>query len=669
MSELMRFRLARAPQKRAVEPEVLVPLYRRPPGDIGISTHYQPTGFETTLASLLQDATPFVVSFQTLGITVLAKPAALATPINHLEQWLTSRGNRPSGEELSVKLNELSQQFYDVGATDLPDSKDLAGNARSFMQLADQRWWLDRQNVGFSLIVAMLREPEPSRAVYFNRLMLVFGLVELAAEKPERLKTSEAIYWALRWRLVQLPEVLLEFIRNRRPFSLLARRPGFSDLYIVRDEWARYEAGEIAHIENVMASETRERSHTRTTENEEIVTTDRESTRLDEHDTQSTDRFDLHQETSRDSSLNIGAEVSVDVSAQYGTAKINSHLGGNLDYSLNESQSLATTTAHETVARAVVRVEERVREVRTTRSLVKIEEVNKHSFENKAKDAKHISGIYRWVDKIKRVQIFRYPNRFLLEFQVPEPGAWLRWLLNQKKPATISENPQALKIEITDAAGTKQEVDLTPDHLEESNYLEIAARYKTLGLTPPPEDIIIATAVTRASPDDPSADKESIRFQTENSKLTLTDGYKATTWDASVQTWSGRFDNVPYNASLYLTIGSTKAQTTSGNGDALLSGNVGDISQGVIPISVMTFGALGYNVNISVKCEPLPEKIVEWKIDTYGKIASAYYAMKRQYDEELAAQSVRGGVQIQGLSPVQNAEMTAWNLKSQLSKC
>jgi hypothetical protein len=77
----------------------------------------------------------------------------------------------------------------------------------------------------------------------------------------------------------------------------------------------------------------------------------------------------------------------------------------------------------------------------------------------------------------------------------------------------------------------------------------------------------------------------------------------------------------------------------------------------------MTFGAMGFNVNVSVECQPLPEKFVEWQIDTYGKIAQAYYAMKRQYDEELAAQSVRGGAQIQGLSPAQNAEMTRTELK------
>lgn len=658
MSELTRFRLARAPQKRAIDIDGIVPLHRR----INLNPAHNLDPFGDLLNSLLQDSAPFVVGFEGMGITVLDKPAALTTPIDHLERWLTSRQNRPTAEALSYKLNELCQQSFGVTP---PDSKELGANASRLIQLAGPNWQRDRQNIGFSLIVTMLRDREPSHAVYFNRLMLVIGLVELAAEKPDRLKTSEDVYWALRWRLLILPELLVEFLRNRRPFSLLARRPGFSDLYIVRDEWARYEAGEVAHVENVMASETRERSHTRITETEEIVTTEQERATLDERDSQSTDRFDLQQETSRDSSLNVGAEFGLDVSAQYGTAKINSHVGGSLDYSLDESQSLATTTAHEVVARAVVRVEERVREARTTRSLLKIEEVNKHAFKNDAQGAKHISGIYRWVDKIKRVQIFRYPNRFLLEFQVPEPGAWLRWLLDNKKPSTIAENPKPLRI--TAAAG--QEIDLMPAHIKEENYLEIGGRYKTLGLVPPPKNEVLASALTRSSLDDPSSDRQPFRFLTDNKELTVIDGYKATTWNASVQLSEN--DKLPGTANipfLHLAVGSTQSRTqvplpTGGVNTFLLNGAVGDISQGSIPISVMTFDAMGYNINISVTCEPLPERIVEWQLDTYGKIAQAYFALKRQYDEEVAARSVRGGVQIQGLSPVQNAEMTRVELK------
>jgi hypothetical protein len=516
--------------------------------------------------------------------------------------------------------------------------------------------------------------------------MLVFGLVELAAEKPNRLKTATDIYWALRSRMVILPQAVFDFFRTLRPRSLLARKPGFSDLYIVRDEWVRYEAGEIAHVENVMASETRERSHTRITENEEIISTEEERNKFDEHDTQTTDRFDLHDETTRDSSLNMSAEGNVDTSGQYGVTKVSTHLGGSLDYSLDESQSQATTTAHETVARAVVRVEEKVRQVRTTRSLSRIEEINKHSFKNDGAKSKHITGIYRWVDKIKRVQIFRYPNRFLLEFQVPEPGAWLRWLLDPRRIPLIAENPEELKINIDDSSGTKR-VDLLPLHLNENNYLQIAARYKTLGIEPPPTRILINTRFNQPTLNPRDTEQihknDPIRFM-ELGNITIIDGFVAKKWYAKIHGWGeweyNRSETVKPsvllivgNSEIYYegndvkygfdyTSGMPEVKEVDGDISWGLNTNPGIMQTG-LPVSIRLDNVRGFNIHITVECEPSEMVLMKWRISTYEKIAAAYYAMKRQYNEELAAQSLRSGVQIEGQSPVQNTEMARTELK------
>jgi len=65
----------------------------------------------------------------------------------------------------------------------------------------------------------------------------------------------------------------------------------------------------------------------------------------------------------------------------------------------------------------------------------------------------------------------------------------------------------------------------------------------------------------------------------------------------------------------------------------------------------MTGGSYGFNASVLVTCNVLPETIKKWKIKTYEIICQAYYAMKRAYEEELAARSVRAGVQIEGQSP------------------
>jgi hypothetical protein len=152
-----------------------------------------------------------------------------------------------------------------------------------------------------------------------------------------------------------------------------------------------------------------------------------------------------------------------------------------------------------------------------------------------------------------------------MEFQVPEPGAWLRWLLDRKRePVTITENPQALEIEV-DENGVKKWVDLTPDHLVSKNYMQIASRYKTLGLKPPPGNLYLGNTITRPSPEDPKADtKEPIRFVIDT-QLTVPAGYVATNWTATVQAWhNGAFRNA--TGSVSLAVGSGEQQSVEGTG-------------------------------------------------------------------------------------------------------
>ncbi len=51
---------------------------------------------------------------------------------------------------------------------------------------------------------------------------------------------------------------------------------GIGDLKVVKQKLVRYEAGEVAHIENVMAQETRSRQHRRLRQFEEIVELEQE---------------------------------------------------------------------------------------------------------------------------------------------------------------------------------------------------------------------------------------------------------------------------------------------------------------------------------------------------------------------------------------------------------
>jgi hypothetical protein len=177
-----------------------------------------------------------------------------------------------------------------------------------------------------------------------------------------------------------------------------------------------------------------------------------------------------------------------------------------------------------------------------------------------------------------------------------------------------------------------------------------------------------------------------------DSTLTVPDGYKATVWAATTQFTSG--SSLVSSPGVVNSIGGVNIWVAVGSGPSIpalpvipnhphpdpvgkpispnqtvpgyvhvINGKVGSIIFGKIPVSVMSNGVSGFNVNVTVLCEPLPETVVQWQIDTYEKIAQAYYAMKQQYDEELAAREVRAGIQIQGQSPIRNAEMVREEIK------
>jgi hypothetical protein len=650
MSELMRFRVARAPKRSLpLTSEAFVPLYLAPDRSqfwqrIKVPAALPLGDFLPTLLSSedgFEIATNYVAGPQFVG-----DASYLSSPAGQLDLWLSSKENRPSPAELLAELGEAPGEI-----------------------LLHPEWRADRVNVADSLVAAMVAGVDTSITAFLHRLMLVIGLVEILGTLPERFKTPEDVFWALRWRNVLLPSEFTTYLQRTR--SVLSRRPGRADLFVVQDEWIRYEAGEIADIENVLPGELKERKHIRLDETEQTTTQETDRSQTNERDTQTTDRFDLHDEASTDTNLAVHIDGKVDASGSYGPMQVSTHIGGDLNYSQEQSQKHATNQASETIARAVTRVEEQVRQVRTTRSLTRITETNKHSINNIEKTP--VVGIYRWVEKIQRLQLFRYPNRYLLEFEVPEPGAWWRWLQDQgKNKGVLTQDPGPFTIDGKDESAANPRLQASnisdkPD--SDGYYLKLGARYATVGLTPPPQNKVVAVSLKRESIDDPGTaadpkEKQGVKFATD-ATMAVPDGYQATDWSAFIQSFSSPF--VPsIGATLFISVGGGGAipvQVSAAVTDELKSGQVGNITTGTIPVAVMTVNECGFAININVTCEPTPEAIAKWQINAYDQIAQAYFAVKRQHDEEIAALSVRQGVEISGSSPERNKEIIRDELK------
>lgn len=209
----------------------------------------------------------------------------------------------------------------------------------------------------------------------------------------------------------------------RTPFNGI-RPIGIGDLKVVKQTSLEYFAGDVAHIDNVMRRELKTRVHRRLEKSEDTFTFNSEQSRENQRDTQSSDRFELKREA--ESSINSVLNINANASLTYNGATVVASVSGGVAYSRtsNEVEKAAQNFARDVVDKAVTRVQNRVSEQRTSVRLLETEETNTHTFDNKD-GTSHVSGIYRWVERRYRAQVWNYGKRLMFEFVVPEPAAFL----------------------------------------------------------------------------------------------------------------------------------------------------------------------------------------------------------------------------------------------------
>ena len=101
----------------------------------------------------------------------------------------------------------------------------------------------------------------------------------------------------------------------------LVRGIKVDDLYVIRNEWSCYKAGEIASITNVLAGESFVQRVKEVREEEVIETEEQDVTQSTEKLEEEKIQSELSKELERAAALQVGIEGSVDVSGQYGVTK------------------------------------------------------------------------------------------------------------------------------------------------------------------------------------------------------------------------------------------------------------------------------------------------------------------------------------------------------------
>lgn len=434
--------------------------------------------------------------------------------------------------------------------------------------------------------------------------------------------------------VVNTPAVIPPYIAPDSPTARGIKPLGIGDLLIVRQELQKYTPGEIAHVENVLKSEKKNRSHLRIRETEETVTIENEEIEENERDLQTTERFELHNEAQKTIASDMSIEAGVSVTASYGVITATTHGDFAFSESVSESTKSASEYAKDIIERSISRMFKRTREERIQRVLERIEEKNEHGFDNTG-GPDHVTGIYRWLDKYYKVRIINYGRRMMIEFIIPEPAAFYIHTQNKKPVEGMpTEKP---------SPPVMYGKPLKPTYLDCYNYTDFVSQYNVKDVEPYPDEIIyVSTGVAEA----PGAGGDkNVFFGKTAEKLKIPDGYH--TLEIYGQRSFGGFTDK------YIEI--------------LIAGEVfGEVSglyvEGIIPISINGWGT-DYNVNIVAECELKEEAIAAWQLKVYQSIMSAYQSALDSYNEQVAAAQIQAGINIQGKNPGFNRKIEQEELR------
>jgi hypothetical protein len=264
------------------------------------------------------------------------------------------------------------------------------------------------------------------------------------------------------------------------------------------------------------------------------------------------------------------------------------------------------------------------------------------------------------------LQVYRYPHRFLLEFQIPEPGAWWRHLLAQGENGSAAVAPGPFTTNGQPAAPM-----LSPEFINEGNYGAIASRFGAIGLPTAPPPTITASVTLKFEDPGPNPDvnkKQPIRFHSD-ATLTIPDGYRAVHWSAEVLSWhNGSFRND--GATVWVAVGNTVAAQSSSHGASISTDLSHDLDNltGTVPVALMSDAVFGFGVNVVVTCWRLDSKVREWQQPVYDILVQTHQQQQRAYEEVMRAAEESSGISISGVNPLRNRQIVRDELKKHVAQ-
>jgi hypothetical protein len=449
-------------------------------------------------------------------------------------------------------------------------------------------------------------------------------------------------------------------------YHCICIRPYIGDLFLIREDLARYEAGEIADIENILAGEEKVRSHRMLTRSEETLEFSAETESSTERDHAVTEKFNLQSEVKRTVEQKTNLDAGVTATLKYGESiTVTPHANVTANWAKSESRNLARSYAKDIIDRAVTKLQEKTRRMQTTKTIREIEERNKHSINNAEAGAVHRAGLYFWVNKITHAQVMNYGRHMMFDMIVPEPAAIFRTLFTRKQ-AKDDERKEPEKPTIT------------PDSVQRNTYGTLLADHgiaSTEELQSPDEKVRVQFAFSHnlGNPESGAA----VGFSSHEFKSPdIPAGYRAETVNYDVRCSHGHpkstdprdevavsvhvADTCIFTKSMneYLIGGGQPSHDWSANGQANMKGEVGSVTVAVAGFSSL---ALALSGSLTITAELTPEAFQKWQLMIFNTIMSDYSRRLEAYN---AGKEARSGLfEIKGRNPFLNREIERNEIK------
>jgi len=333
---------------------------------------------------------------------------------------------------------------------------------------------------------------DPEALSYFNFFQTIFP--ELAGLNPST-SSSRFYYVKDKEDLNELFQaspivhpIVAELAHYGKPrFNNI--KPYLGDLKVVKQWLLGYKCGEISFIHNVMKGEEKERNHRYLEKTEEVFSYTSEASQSTQTEAGATERFELKREAESVIKTDINAGANANMTYKYGEV-FTASLGANFAYanSNQDSQKSASNYAREVMSKAVTNIQSRSSTQRSISKLYEKEEKNNHKFTNTQVGATHISGIYRWLDKKYKAQLYNFGQRWMFEFTIPEPASF--YATSKLKAAEFDyavlqkpNKPDYEKVRII-KPGT-QSAELLPADIDENTFNTLRLKYDLVEFTFP----------------------------------------------------------------------------------------------------------------------------------------------------------------------------------------